>query len=173
MPCASGLAQATITLNQGAHWRYDYVTDLVFQEKSYKTNLHLFSAYAEVVWRSVNKNDCSQESILSERSSYMYMVIVIPFFIVTAFHFKFTHCSTSYHIKECVLSIWMIPMTASRKLISTFSNLICSDINRIDKIMCFPLRKTRKMDLSLVRSQKFLYFLINIHLLCLYNEFKT
>ena len=49
--------------NQGGHWRCDCVTDLVFQEKSYKTNLHLFSAYAGVVWRSVNKNNRSRESI--------------------------------------------------------------------------------------------------------------
>ena len=39
--------------NQGGHWRCDYVTDQVFQEKSYKTNHHLFSVYAGVLWRSV------------------------------------------------------------------------------------------------------------------------
>ena len=116
--------------NQGSHWRCDYVTDLVFQEKSYKTNLHLFSAYAGVVW-SVNKNNSSRDSIFSERS-YMYMVIFLPFFTVTAFHFKLTHCSTSCHTKD---SFFLIPMTASRKLISTFSNLISSDTKRIDKIM--------------------------------------
>ena len=32
---------------------------------------------------------------------------------------------------------WMIPMTASRKLISTFSHLICWDAKRVDEIMCF------------------------------------
>ena len=59
--------------NQCGHWRCDYDTELVLQEKSYKTNLPLFSAYAGVVWRSVNKNNC----IFSERRSYM--VIVYPF----------------------------------------------------------------------------------------------
>ena len=89
--------------NQGSHWRCDYVTDLVFQEKSYKTNLHLFSAHAGVVWRSVNKNNCSREVNFSERWSYM--VICIPFFMVTAFHFEFTHCSTSCHLNDRVLII--------------------------------------------------------------------
>ena len=50
--------------NHGGHSRCDYVRLLVFQEKPYKTNLHLFYAYAGVVWRSVNKNSCSRDSIL-------------------------------------------------------------------------------------------------------------
>ena len=89
--CHVHLLSDTITMNQGGHWRCDYVTDPVFQEKSYKTNLHLFSACAGVVWRSVNINDCSQESIFLREC---HMVIFIPFFIVTEFHFKFTHYST-------------------------------------------------------------------------------
>ena len=63
--------------NQGGHWRCDCVTDLVFQEKSYKTNLHLFSAYAGVVWRSVNKNNRSRESIFWEK--VIYGDFFIPF----------------------------------------------------------------------------------------------
>ena len=38
---------------------------------------------------------------------------------------------------------WMIPMTGSRKLISTFSNLIYSDTKRIDKSCVFKKMSTR------------------------------
>ena len=113
---------------QGGHWRCDYVTDLVFQEKSYKTNLHLFSAYTWVVWRSVKTNNCSRESIFSERRSYREKVIFIPFFIATAFNFEFTHCSTSCHIKDCVLIIewfqWQCQGSLSQRLAMWFVHIL-------------------------------------------------
>ena len=60
--------------NQGGHSRCDYVSHQVFQEKSYKTNLHLFSAYAGLVWRSVNQNNCSRESIfLREGHNWLFL----------------------------------------------------------------------------------------------------
>ena len=45
----------------------------MFKKESYKINLHLFSAYARVVWKSVNKKNCPRESIFSERMSWWFL----------------------------------------------------------------------------------------------------
>ena len=160
--------------NQGGHWRCDFVT-LVFQEKSHETNFHLFSACAAVVWRSVNKNNCSQESIfLSERRSFM--VILIPSFIVMSFHLNFTHCSTSCHMKGCVFFIewfhWQCQESWSKRLATWFvqiRNELTKSYVSLKKSQLVT-NKREKMDLSVGRNQYFFYFLVNVHLLCLYNE---
>ena len=147
-----------------------------FKKSHIKLIFTCFFAYAGVVWRSVNKNYCSRESIFSERRSYM--VIFIPFFIITAFHLKFTHCSTSCHMKDCVFIIewfqWQRQWSWSQRLAIWFVQIL----KELTKSCVFKknghsLWKTRNMDFSLDRSQYFLYFLIHVHLLCFYNEFKT
>ena len=143
--------------NQGGHSRCDYVTDQVFQDKSYKTNLHLFSAYAGLVWRSVNQNSCSRESI------FFWEKVIYGYFY-TLFHrygISFEIHPLFYIMSYEGLCVYrcIITMTVSRKLIPTFSNLI-SDTKRIEKLMCVffffnveLLRKSRKMNLSLDNSQ--------------------
>ena len=96
--------------------------------------LHMLEWHEEVWIRIVVSRLLFSRKPFSERRSYM--AIFISLFIVTVFYFKFIHYSTSCHKGLCVYH-WMILMTASRKLISMFSNLICSDTKRIDKMMCF------------------------------------
>ena len=77
--------------------------------------LHMLEWYEEVWIR-----------IFSERRSYM--VIFIPFFIVTAFHLKFTHCSTTCHMKDCVFIIewfqWQRQWSWSQRLAIWFVQIL-------------------------------------------------
>ena len=45
--------------------------------------------------------------------------------------------------EELYIYHWMAPITAPKKLILTFSDLICSDTKRIDKMMCLKKMSTR------------------------------
>ena len=78
--------------------------------KVIKTDLNLFSAYAGVVWRSLDKNNCSWESICSEGRSYM--VILYPFY---RYGVSFQICPLFYIMPYEGLCVYhrMIPMTKS------------------------------------------------------------
>ena len=143
--------------------------------KSYKTNRHLFSANAGVVWRMWIRIIALEKTFF-----WVFWGKSIHGEFYTLFHpygvpyqMCLLFCIMSYK-GHCVYH-WMIPMTVTRKLTSMFSNLTRSGTKRIDKIIFFlnvdSSRKTRKMNLSLDRNQQFLYFLVNVHLLCHYNEF--
>ena len=123
-----------------------------------------------MVWRRMNKNICSRESIFLREGIYGDF---IPFFHRYGVSFQSYPLFYIMPYEGLCVYDWMSPMTASRKLISILSNLICSDTKRIDKIVCFEkqmLTRYAKQEKSICHWIEVNHFFI-FESMCIYCAF--